>query len=474
MTEPTNRRTSLTRAAVRVLAGVAGIVASVVVVTAAFSLPLPSSQAHAVARAVTPVPATASVACPGPLLQLGSANSASAVTALDVPTVFAGGDSTSPLPADLKQSNVNSNGTGPRAFEDPATDAAHDPLIAAGQADYQNTADMHGYAAANCAQPDFDQWLVGGATSLGATTLVVLGNPGAVTATVTIQAYSEQGLAASAGGTGIVVAPHSQRVVPLAGLVPNASATAVHVTSTGGTVSAQLQESEISGVTPHGVEWVGPTAAPGKRLVIPGAVFDGTAMSASATDSDDGGLPVLRVLPVGTKDARLTISVKAEGGKGNGTALSATVSHGVTSEIPLDKLGAGTYTITVDSTEPVVVAARTSTVSPKNGTDLAWFAAAAPLNGAAAIPLAATSGIVHLANSSDSPAKLALGGLVATTITVPAHTTISWAPGRAGVVTISDAQGVTASVTYAAAGLIASHVAYPTSASASALTVYKR
>ncbi|GAA4165513.1 hypothetical protein GCM10022286_28780 [Gryllotalpicola daejeonensis] len=475
MTEQTNRRASLTRAGVRVLAGAAGIAASVVVVTAVTTLPLPSSQAHAVSRSVTPVPATATAACPGPLLQLGSDASTSAISALSTPQVVSGGAGAKPDAVDLSTTNVNPGGAAPRAYRQPATDGGKEPLVAAAQTVTEKTAEVSGTAAANCVQPDFDQWLVGGATSLGATTLVILDNPGDVSATVAVQPYSEQGLAEAAGGTGIVVKPHSQRVVPLAGLVPNASATVVHVTSTGGTVSAQLQESEVSGVTPQGVEWVGPTAAPAKKLVIPGALFDGTALSAAtATDSGDGGVPVLRVLPVGTKDAKLSIGVKPASGKGAGTALTASVGHGVVSEVPLEKAGKGTYTITVDSSEPIVASVHTSTVVAKKGTDFTWYAAATPLKGAAAIPIGGGNATLHLTNTSSDAVTLTLEGKQSSTITVPANGSASHAFTKPDVLRVPDAKGVVASVTFASPGQLAAYVAYPTSASASALTVYKR
>ena len=471
-----DRRTSITRAGVRVLAGAAGLAASIVVVGAAFSLPLPSAHAQPVSRTVTPVPAEATAACPGPLLSLGSNSSTSTISALDSPKLVSGGDQKSPDAATLKTPDVKGDGASPRTFREPAKNTRDEPLLAAAQSSQEDTDELTGLAAANCVQPDFEQWLVGGATSLGATTLVVLDNPGDVAATVDVQTYSEQGLAAAAGGSGILVQPHTQRVVPLSGLVPNATATVVHVTSTGGTVSAQLQESEISGVTPQGAEWVGPAAAPAKKLVVPGAVFDASALaSATATDSGDGGVPVLRVLPIGSKDAKLTIGVKADSGKGGGTAMTATASAGVVSEIPLDKVGAGTYTVTVDSSVPVVAAVHTSTVDPKAGTDFAWYPAASPLTGAAAIPIASGPGAtVHIANASGSSVSLKLAGPGGGPVTVPAGVSISRAASDAGVETVSDGKGVYVSVSYTAKGQVAAYLAYPTSASAAALKVYRR
>ena len=468
-----DRRTFFTRAGLRVGAGIAGVAASAVVVVGALTLPLPSAHAQPAPQRVTPVPATVTAACPGPLYSLSSDSTSSQISAVGTPTVVAGGQAKAPGKGPLNAPDVRTNGTPARAFDSPAVDGK-EPLLAAAQSLSTDTADLHGFAAANCSQPDFDQWLVGGATSLGATTLVVLSNPGDVAATVDIDTYFEQGAAAAAGGRGVLVQPHTQHVVPLAGLAPNATATIVHVTSTGGTVSAELQQSLISGVTPQGVDWVGPTASPAKKAVVPGVeVLPGAATGAS--DSDDAGLPALRIMPVGDKDAKLSIGVTPEGGSGSGQAMSVTVSHGIVSEVPLDKVGAGTYTVTVDSDEPVVAAVRSTTSDASAGTDFAWYAAARQLKGPAAIALPSGPGArLHLVNPSSSAVTLKLAGPAGGSVSVPAGAALSNAVGASGVLTTADAQGLYMAVGYSGAGALAGYVVYPTGASASALTVYKR
>ncbi|AYG04293.1 DUF5719 family protein [Gryllotalpicola protaetiae] len=472
----TDRRTTLTRAGVRVLAGAAGLAASAAVAVAAFTLPLPSAQAQPVSRTVTPVPAAATVACPGPVLALGSSASTSGLSALGAPTVVSGGDGSSPASIELTAADVTGGGAGPGAFQQPASSAQHEPLLAAAQSYSANSADLRGLAAANCAQPDFEQWLVGGATSLGATTLVILTNPGDVAATVSIDVYFEQGKAAAAGGRGIVVQPHTQHAVPLSGLAPNARATVVHVTSTGGTVSAALQESEITGVTPQGVDFVGPTAPPSKHVVVPGAVVVPAAQGAGTAGTDTGGgVPVLRVLPIGGKNAKLTIGVKPEGASGTGTASTVTVTHGVVSEVPLDKLAKGTYTVTVESSEPVVAAVHSTTTDAAAGSDFAWYAAAQPLTGPIAIPLApGPAAFLHFVNPTSAAVTLKLEGPGGSTVAVPAGASISRPISQRGVLTATDAQGLYVTVGYSAPGQLAGYVAYPTGASASALTVYSR
>lgn len=470
----TNPRTTATRVGGRVLAGVAGLAAAACVVGAVLVVSPAGARTDPVSHTVTPVPATATAACPGPLLSLVSGTETSSYTTAGSPKPVAGGGTQKPKAGTLAAPGAQ-GAAAPEFFEQPAGTSGTSPLLAAAQSASASTSQLSGFAATNCAQPGYDSWLVGGATSLGATTLVVLSNPGAVTTTVDVDVYDEQGLVQASGGQGIPVQPHSEHVVPLAGLAPNASATAVHVTSTGGTVTATLQESHLTGITPQGVEWVAPTAAPASHLVIPGAVIDTTALTeGNASDAGDGGAPVLRVLPVGNKDAKLTIGVKPEAGGKGGTAMTVSVDHGVVSEVPLNHIAAGTYTITVDSNVPIVGGVTTSTVS-KSGSDFTWYDAAQPLKGASAIPLAPGAGkVLHLVNTSGSAVTVHFAGSSTWTATVPAGGSVAKKLNYIGVFSTSNAGGLYASVSYASAGQLSSYVAYPTGASASALKVYSR
>jgi len=466
----TDRKTTLARLGGRTAAGVAGLAATAAVLAAVAGVPFSTAQAKPASRVVTPVPATATAACPGALLTLSSDASSSAVSATGTPSVVSGGSAT-PGSAALGTPDLTGGGNAPTGLQLPARDGG-EPLLAAAQSLAVSTPELRGLAVASCGQPDYDQWLVGGATSLGQTTFVLLSNPGDVAATVNLAVYFEQGEAAGAGGQGIVVRPHTQRAIALSGLAPNASATVVHVSSTGGTVSAELQQSAISGVTPQGVDWVGPAAAPAKNLVIPGVTV--AAPAAGASDADDDALPALRVMPVGSQDAKLTIGVRPETGSRGGEATTVTVSHGVVSEVPLDKVGKGTYTVTIASSTPVVAAVRSTTTDAKKGTDFAWYAAARPLRGGSAVAVASGTGArLHLVNTSSAAVSVKLAGPGGGTVQVPAGASISRAASP-GVLTTADAHGLVMSVGYSAAGQLGSYLAYPTGASASALTVYKR
>ena len=72
----------------------------------------------------------------------------------------------------------------------------------------------------------------------------------------------------------------------------------------------------------------------------------------------------------------------------------------ITQEIPLDQLVRGSFSVVVDSDQPVVVAARTSTTGSA-GDDFAWYAASRALTGDTLIAVAAGPvPRIHLSNQS--------------------------------------------------------------------------
>ena len=111
---------------------------------------------------------------------------------------------------------------------------------------------LSGFAAASCTEAVAESWLVGGATDVGRTGIVLLANPTAVAATVDVRVIGETGRVDAPSALGIIVPPGSQRVLSLAGLAPNVVSPVVHVTSTGGAIAASLEHSVIEGLDARG------------------------------------------------------------------------------------------------------------------------------------------------------------------------------------------------------------------------------
>lgn len=403
----------------RVVAGVAGIVASLAVIGAVGLLPLPSHRIAVPTVTVTPEPTDQIRVCPGALLRLGdeSGQNANTPSPLGTPSVVAGGvgaDLTS-QPLALSDAGTGGGPGAPDQLTIPPTEAA---TLAGAQSQIADAQDYTGFAAAPCAEPSGSIWLVGGSTAVGRTTLLTLANPSPVDATVTLTILSSSGPVSAPGMSGIIVKAGGQRVLPLAGFAPDVETPVVHVVSRGGQVVAALQESIVRGLDAGGVDLVDTGIEPATHLVIPGVrVFDAIGVNKALALADwDDAVAAVRVAVPGPKSAKVQVSLVPEDSKLNGLTFEMDVSTGEVSELGLDSAadvdtGAvaipdGMYSVVIDADQPVVAGVRVSTaVDPAasdagGGTtstdsdtvappsDFAWFDPASALTGDTAVSVA--------------------------------------------------------------------------------------
>ena len=138
--------------------------------------------------------------------------------------------------------------------------------------------DIAGIAAVTCAMAATEQWLVGGATTLGASTRLVLSNPAEAPTEVTVSVYGPLGVVSDK--LVIPIASLSREDVLIEGLAPQLSALAVRVVASGPGVVAVLQDSRLSGFQPAGTEWVAASDV-ATDLVIPGIDFGFEAVTST-------------------------------------------------------------------------------------------------------------------------------------------------------------------------------------------------
>nr|WP_246298125.1 DUF5719 family protein [Leifsonia soli] len=355
--------------------------------------------------------------------------------------------------------------------------ATKPPLFAAAQMQSADADDLAGLAAAACAEPAADTWLVAGSTALGQTSLVLLSNPSEVDATVDLTVFTETGAVDAPGAAGILVPARSQKVVPLAGLVPSAAATVVRVQTTGGQVAATLQQSFEQGIQPRGAELAGPTGGPARQQIVPGVTITSTDAIQGEQSAEGVGFafPVVRLLAPGQADAQVTVGAVGETGTAVGNSYATTVKAGQVAEIPLDHLKDGSYTVTVNSNVPVVASVRTSVIGTK-ARDFTWFASAQELQDdlLASIPSGADA-TIHFANAGEADTTVTVSrtrpGGTPTKIVVPAeggsHARLG--PGAYG---ITGADGLRGSVSFAADGRASSFALSPPGPLAAPITVY--
>ena len=142
--------------------------------------------------------------------------------------------------------------------------------VAAGLAVEQLTGTPDGLTGLRCGSPSTSTWFVGGATTVGNATELVLVNADDRSALVEVTVWSATGPADRRPGRGIVVPASSHLRLPMDSLAPDRGLLALHVQASRGRVAAALVHVRLDGRTPLGTDWVPPTGPPAREVVVPG------------------------------------------------------------------------------------------------------------------------------------------------------------------------------------------------------------
>jgi len=362
----------------RVLTGAIGLGVALVVIAAVGLIPFPIIASGAPAQRITPLPAAQELVCPGAVLRLGNEQGQNATTASAIGSPFvvsaSSGKKVTVTRFESSDASTGGKSSAPRSLRvaaDPAGGAVAD-LLAGAQAQLPVASDFTGLAATSCLGATTESWLVGGSTAVGRTTLVTLANPSDVTSTVALTIFGENGIIQASGATGIIVQPHGQRVLSLAGFAPATTSPTVRVVSRGGQIVAHLQQSTVRGLDAGGVDFVSANAMPSSRQVIPGVIISGglaVAASVGAQGFEDLSTAI-RVLAPGRQNSSATITLApdaaqlVDGAPAGGASFVVNLIASRVMDIPLEDVADGTYTITVEAEVPIVASARVSVVSP--------------------------------------------------------------------------------------------------------------
>lgn len=401
----------------RMFAGTVGVVIAATAVAAAALVPIPNFSVPVPSTEVTPVSAAQQLVCPGSMLRLSdpSGTDATATSATGVAGASYASTGGPVTDAPFANSDAGSGGTPSAPHTLTAPNADPTTLISGAQAQAENSEDLFGLAASSCEPATDESWLIGGSTTTGRSTLVTLNNPTDVAASVDLEIFGESGAVSSPGLTAISVEPGSQRVLSLAGFAPQVASPIVHVTSTGGVVAATLQQTTIRGIEPGGIDSVVPSAEPSTRMEIPGVVIsanDAVASRLGIVGYEDLKATLRVLVPgTGTQEARIEITPE-DGVTSEGTTFSFEVEGGMVTDLPLDDLVDGAYTVSVETDNPAVAAVRVATVGSAQiaeRNDFAWIPAASTLDADTLVTV--PSGIdanIHLANTGDADATISI------------------------------------------------------------------
>lgn len=319
---------------------------------------------------------------------------------------------------------------------DPAGVAEQSSLLMnANQIQAVSTDGLTGLTGAACQRPTNDLWFMGGDTSTGRESLLVVKNVTKVDSTVSLEIFNERGLVTGSGMSGISVAAGKTTVIPLASYVPKTKTFVTHVVSRGGLVAAWIQQKTIHGLISGGVDYVSPTAEFSKTQVIPGVFVRGSADAAKLIGNADFAdlMPTLRVFVPGSKPATVTAQVVGSTATTYGTVVRQTIPGGTTADIALPGLADGDFVAIVKADQAIGSAIRLHRVV-KKAIDFAWLTAAVSHSGSVGLSVP-TAGIskLSLVNPSNSVIDLRLvqNGGSASSFKIPAagQLTLKFAPG---------------------------------------------
>ena len=251
--------------------------------------------------------------------------------------------------------------------------------------------DLQGSAAAACQAPSNDLWLSGANTAVGRSSVINLTNASTTPATVNLELYGKSGQVKASGSRGLLVGPKSTRSIVLAGLAPGEERLSVHVRSSGGPVSAFIQQSVLRGLTSGGVDFIAPGISAAPSQVITGIDIQDAGDVKSLTGEsgfDDAG-PSLQITVPGPSDAVVEVKLFGRAGQqalpGGGVV---TAKAGTVTEVPLAGVPAGKYTVSATSDVSIVAAARVSRgLKASQSLDFAWSPATAQLGSQHIVPL---------------------------------------------------------------------------------------
>lgn len=353
--------------------------------------------------------------------------------------------------------------------------SANDTLAAAELQQVKNTT-LQGFSASSCAEPVHEQWLVGGATTLGVSSTIVLGNPFEVPATVLVAAYDEHGPIDAASTAGVLVPAGSQRIVSLNGYAPAREALAVRIESTGAAVTAALSVSQTIDINSFAVDTATRQLAPQHSLMIPGVansishehVSDGVA-----PDADDFPVVVRVLAPKDTGTATVRAMTPSGEARDLGTIdfEAGKVANFEVANWPQDA-----QAIAIEASVPIVGGVMGSAdISPAH--DYAWFTPAPALPVAREIAVAVVLGgdlvIVNPGSLEASVTIRAEGEVVSEqTVMVPAGAAVPVA--AKGQLWLTSTEPISAGVRVVSGGNIAGYPVLAPIERGKALNIFPR
>ena len=224
--------------------------------------------------------------------------------------------------------------------------------------------DDRGLATAVCGPAATSWWFMGGQSTLGRLTRLVITNPDLAPATFDVVVYSDEGVVDAPAGRGLTVAAQSRVEVRLDALAPDSAATAFHVQSSSGRVHAAVLLRAVDGLNPLGSEWL-PSTTPATKIVIPIPAglrnIDAMFLAQREIPTDFSILvrtPTGVFTPSGAEGLTLAadsvVTLPMDDALAEGGALEISSNVGIVAGITASKVGAGLSDLVAFGSAPAV------------------------------------------------------------------------------------------------------------------------
>lgn len=442
----------------RLLVGAVVAVGCVAGTAAAIMAPWPTIETTAASTQVATVPGNPVLVCTGPFRALGrDSQSADQMQAVGSGRVTVDGEPTAPAQSTIATPDLV-GGEGASVFTGVVQGRAS-AEIAASESLALAEEDLSGLAAAPCAPAATQSWIVGGSVETGANDVLVLSNPGAVPATVTLTVYGRVAKPVTQ-----VIPAGTQIALPFASIAADAEDPVVRVTAEGAPVRAVLQSALTRTLDPAGSDLQGSAIEASDDLRFAGVQIVAAPTEGTATNA-------VRLL---APDADTEAQVVVRDGSG---ATAAEFVVPLTAATPLDvalaDLDLGIYSVEVTAATPVVAAIWQSEGTGP-GTDFAWMTPASAVDETLFAVPAGPSPKLHLVNSTDQDVAVVLSAIGGSerevAVAAGSAELVSIRPGT--VYRLSADGEVAAAVTMAESGRLAGWPVAPGADEEREITVY--
>ena len=252
--------------------------------------------------------------------------------------------------------------------------------VAAGQTTRIPQGDDRGLAGTPCVRPGADAWFVGAGAAPGRRGRLYLVNEASTPARVDVTLFGERGPVPAPAAARLALAPGARRVLLLDALAPGEPTLAVRVSARSGRVAAALRDRQVAGLTPLGLDWLPPAAAPARRVDLP------------PVPAGSGPLALTLVAP-GERQASARLTLLGPAGPLGGVRVPpVAVPARSVRRVDLSAVaGRGPVAVVVEADEPVSAGLELRRTGRDGVGDIGFLAAAAPLDGPGLLPYADSS-----------------------------------------------------------------------------------